>query len=183
MCISLKSVSRLRGRVSDLSELKLPLGFGRDDFLVTWPVTLLCKLYHKSVKIIYHQPATRVEVGFEWMKMNVITLRQKRIIDKIFNTYIFLGYFKIILRTYMLKKKTATVCWIINKMWLKAITLPWSPQLPYNFLCQFKRFNTLTKIVVISEDLHTQRSIFLVDKNLVPEKFKEYCIVFSFFKG
>ena len=34
---------------------------------------------------------------------------------------------------------------------------------------------------MISEDLHTQRSIFLVDKNLVPEKFKEYCIVFFHF--
>ena len=66
-------------------------------------MTLLCKLYHKSVKIIYHQPATRVAVGFEWMKMNVITLHQKQLIDKIFNTHIFLGYFKIMLRTYMLK--------------------------------------------------------------------------------
>ena len=35
MCISLKSVSRLRGSVSDLSELKLPPGFGQDDFQVT----------------------------------------------------------------------------------------------------------------------------------------------------
>ena len=110
MCISLKSISRLRGSVSDLSELKLPPGFGQDDFQVTSPVTLLCKLYHKSVKIIYHQPATRVAVGFEWMKPNVITLHQKRLIDKIFNTYSFLGYFKITLWTYMLKKKTATVC-------------------------------------------------------------------------
>ena len=66
-------------------------------------MTLLCKLYHKSVKIIYHQPATRAAVGFEWMKMNVITLHQKQLIDKIFNTHIFLGYFKIMLRTYMLK--------------------------------------------------------------------------------
>ena len=65
-------------------------------------------------------------------------------------------------------------------MWLKAITLPRSPQPPYNFLCQFKRFHTLTKIVVISEDLHTQRSIFLMEKTLYQKNLKNIALFFCF---